>query len=142
MRTYRDLFSAPQYPPFFFACSLQIAAQTVAGLALGSLVYASTGSALLSALAMFGPALAQVVGALTLLSAADRLPPRATLAGLALLLGLATAVQAAPGLPTAAALALVLAQGVPAALGGGVRYGLLNDILDRDGYLLGRSVLN
>ncbi|MGY0022422.1 MFS transporter [Streptomyces sp. cg35] len=142
MRTYRDLFSTPEYPPFFLACSLQVAAQTVAGLALGSLVYAATGSALLSALAMFGPALAQVVGAFTLLSAADRLPPRAALAGLSLFLGLATAAQAAPGLPTAAALALVLAQGVPAALGGGVRYGLLTDILDRDGYLLGRSVLN
>ncbi|MEV1021858.1 MFS transporter [Streptomyces sp. NPDC050264] len=142
MRTYRDLFTTPEYPRFFLACSLQTAAQTVAALALGSLVYASTGSALLSALAMFGPALAQVVGAFTLLSAADRLPPRAALAGLPLFLGLATAAQAAPGLPTAAALTLVLAQGVPAALGGGVRYGLLTDILDRDGYLLGRSVLN
>ncbi|MEB3959803.1 MFS transporter, partial [Streptomyces kunmingensis] len=142
MRTYRDLFATPQYPPFFLACSLQTAARTVGGLALGSLVYASTGSALLSALAMFGPALAQVVGAFTLLSAADRLPPRAALAGLPLFLGAATAVQAAPGLPTAVALALVLAQGVPAALGGGVRYGLLTDLLDRDGYLLGRSALN
>ncbi|MFI7388159.1 MFS transporter [Streptomyces sp. NPDC049813] len=142
MRTYRDLFTAPEFPPFFLACSLQTAARTVGGLALGSLVYASTGSALLSALAMFGPALAQVVGAFTLLSAADRLPPRAALAGLPLFLGLVAAVQAAPGLPTAAALVLVLVQGVPAALGGGVRYGLLTDILDRDGYLLGRSALN
>ncbi|MFJ9041664.1 MFS transporter [Streptomyces sp. NPDC102406] len=142
MRTYRELFTTPEYPSFFLSCSLKTAAQTVGGLALGSLVHASTGSALLSALAMFGPALAQVVGAFTLLSAADRLPPRAALAGLPLLLGLATAVQAAPGLPTAVALALVLAQGVPAALGGGIRNGLLTDLLDRDGYLLGRSVLN
>ncbi|MYW68611.1 MFS transporter [Streptomyces sp. SID8379] len=142
MRTYRDLFAAPQYSPFFAACSLQVAAQTVGGIALGSLVYASTGSPLLSALAMFGPALAQVVGALTLLSAADRLPPRAALAGLSLFLSLATLLQTVPGLPTAAALALVLLQGVPSALGGGIRYGLLTDILDKDGYLLGRSVLN
>ncbi|MER5951450.1 MFS transporter [Streptomyces sp. NPDC001904] len=142
MRTYRDLFAAPEFTPLFAACSLQVAAQTVGGLALGSLVYASTGSPLLSALAMFGPALAQVVGALTLLSAADRLPPRAVLAGLSLFLGLATLLQTVPGLPTAAALTLVLLQGVPSALGGGVRYGLLTDILDKDGYLLGRSVLN
>ncbi|MFD8570228.1 MFS transporter [Streptomyces sp. NPDC059639] len=142
MRTYRDLFAAPEFSPLFAACSLQVAAQTVGGLALGSLVYTSTGSPLLSALAMFGPALAQVVGALTLLSAADRLPPRAVLAGLSLFLGLATLVQALPGLPTAAALTLVLLQGVPSALGGGVRYGLLTDILNKDGYLLGRSVLN
>ncbi|MEU6846989.1 MFS transporter [Streptomyces sp. NPDC046716] len=148
MRTYRDLFAAPEFTPFFSAVSLQAAAQTVGGLALGSLVYASTGSPLLSALAMFGPALAQVVGALTLLSAADRLPPRAVLAGLSILLGLATLLQTVPGLPTAAALTLVLLQGVPSALGGGVRYGLLTDITDstggngKGGYLLGRSVLN
>ncbi|MBO1337266.1 MFS transporter [Streptomyces sp. VRA16 Mangrove soil] len=142
MRTYRDLFAAPEYRPFFAACSLQVAAQTVSGLALGALVYASTGSPLLSALAMFGPSLAQVVGALTLLSAADRLPPRSALAGLSLFLAAATLLQTVPGLPTAAALAVVLLQGVPSALGGGVRYGLLTDILDKDGYLLGRSVLN
>ncbi|WP_420032485.1 MFS transporter [Streptomyces sp. cg28] len=145
MRTYRDLFAAPEFTPLFAACSLQVAAQTVGGLALGSLVYARTGSPLLSALAMFGPALAQVVGALTLLSAADRLPPRAVLAGLSLFLCLTTLLQTAPGLPTAAALTLVLLQGVPSALGGGVRYGLLTDIAgdtDKGGYLLGRSVLN
>ncbi|WP_353941192.1 MFS transporter [Streptomyces sp. HUAS MG91] len=145
MRTYRDLFAAPEFTPLFAACSLQTAAQTVGGLALGSLVYASTGSPLLSALAMFGPALAQVVGALTLLSAADRLPPRAVLTGLCLLLGLATLLQTVPGLPTAAALTLVVLQGVPAALGGGVRYGLLTELADstdKGGYLLGRSVLN
>ncbi|WP_328634113.1 MFS transporter [Streptomyces sp. NBC_00356] len=142
MDTYRELFRTPEYPSLFATASLQVAGQTVSGLALGSLVYASTGSPLLSALAMFGPSLAQVVGALTLLSAADRVPPRAALVGLALFLGLATAAQAAPGLPTAAALALVLVQGVPSALGGGVRYGLLTDMLPRDGYLLGRSVLN
>lgn len=142
MRTYRDLFTIPEFPPFFLAGSLQAGAQTVAGLALGSLVYGATGSPLLSALAMFGPALAQVVGAFTLLSAADRLPPRAALAGLSLFFAVVTAVQTAPGLPVAVVLALVLAQGVPAALGGGVRYGLLTDILDKEGYLLGRSVLN
>src|SRR5882757_271217 len=53
--------------------------QTLSGLALGTLVYRATGSALLSALAMFGPSLAQVLGAALLLSAADRLPPRAAM---------------------------------------------------------------
>ncbi len=76
MRTYRELFRTPEFTPFFAAASVQTAAQTATGLALGTLVYARTGSPLLSALAMFGPSLAQVAGALTLLSAADRLPPR------------------------------------------------------------------
>lgn len=38
--------------------------------------------------------------------------------------------------------AIAAGLGTIAALGGGVRYGLLNEILPREGYLLGRSVLN
>ncbi|WP_259370546.1 MFS transporter [Streptomyces sp. SCUT-3] len=142
MRTYRELLRTPEFTPLFLNASAQVAAQTVSGLALALLVHERTGSPLLSALAMFGPSLAQVAGALTLLSAADRLPPRAALTGLGLLLGLGTAVQAVPGLPVQAVFAVLLVLGTVASPGGGVRYGLLNEILGRDGYLLGRSVLN
>lgn len=142
MRSYRQLFATPEFAPLFATSSVQVAAQTVGGLALSILVYGSTGSPLLAALAMFGPCLAQVAGAATLLSAADRLPPRAATAGLALVFAVATAAQAVPGLPVGAAFAILLAEGLVGSLGGGVRYGLLNEILPRDGYLLGRSVLN
>jgi MFS family permease len=142
MRTYRELFGTPEFTPLFLASAGQVAGQTVSGLALGTLIFTATGSPLLSALAMFGPALAQVIGAATLLSASDRLPPRATLTGLALAFGAATAAQAIPGLAVPAVFAVLLGQGLIAALGGGVRYGLLNEILARDGYLLGRSVMN
>lgn len=142
MRTYHELFRTPEFTPFFAAVSVQTAAQTATGLALGTLVYARTGSPLLSALAMFGPSLAQVAGALTLLSAADRLPPRAALTALALLSAGAACVQAVPGLPLWATFAVLLVTGVAASPGGGVRYGLLNEIVPREGFLLGRSVLN
>ncbi|MYU20231.1 MFS transporter, partial [Streptomyces sp. SID8361] len=49
---------------------------------------------------------------------------------------------ALPGLPVAAVLAIVFGLGAVAALGGAVRYGLLTEILPKDGYLLGRSVIN
>ncbi|CAM5578661.1 MFS transporter OS=Streptomyces cyaneofuscatus OX=66883 GN=G3I52_23510 PE=4 SV=1 [Streptomyces cyaneofuscatus] len=78
MRTYRELFRTPEFLPFFTTVSVQVAAQTATGLALGTLVYASTGSPLLSALAMFGPSLAQVAGALRTASVCDgpgRRPP-------------------------------------------------------------------
>ncbi|MFD4024950.1 MFS transporter [Streptomyces sp. NPDC058576] len=142
MRTYRELFRTPEFTPFFAAVAVQTAAQTATGLALGTLVFARTGSPLLSALAMFGPSLAQMAGALTLLSAADRLPPRAALTALALLSAGAACVQAAPGLPLWAAFAVLLVVGAIASPGGGVRYGLLNEIVPREGFLLGRSVLN
>ncbi|MFF9348385.1 MFS transporter [Streptomyces sp. NPDC014734] len=142
MRTYRELLRTPQFRPLFATTATQVAGQTTSGLALGSLVYAATDSPLLAALSMFGSSLAQVIGASVLMSAADRLPPRAALSGMALAFGLATAVLAVPGLPLPAVFAIVLAQGVIAAVGGGVRYGLLNEVLPKDGYLLGRSVLN
>ncbi|WP_042395475.1 MFS transporter [Streptacidiphilus carbonis] len=142
MRTYRQLFRIPEFTPFFLTSATQVAASTVSGLALGTLVFNTTGSPLLSSLAMFGPSLAQLLGAATLLSAADRLPPRAAMSGLALLLALGTAAQAVPGLPVWAAFVLLFGQGLLSSLGGGVRYGLLNEIVVKEGYLLGRSLLN
>jgi predicted MFS family arabinose efflux permease len=142
MRTYRDLFRSPEFTPLFATSSAQVGATTLSGLALGTLVYAATRSPLLSALSMFGPSLAQLVGATTLLSAADRLPPRAAISVICLADALGTAALAIPGLPVWGLFAIVLGLGVISSLGGGVRYGLLNEILSRDGYLLGRAVLN
>ncbi|MDT9697178.1 MFS transporter [Streptomyces sp. P17] len=140
--SYQALFRTPEFTPLFLSSSAQIAAHTVGGLALGTLVYRATGSPLLSAVSMFGPSLAQVLGASLFLSGADRLPPRATLTGLSLAFAAATALLAVPGLPIWAVFAVLLAQGLIASLGGGVRWGLLNEILSKDGYLLGRSVFN
>lgn len=142
MRSYRTLFRTPEFTPFLLSFAAHAAAQTIGGLALGTLVFRATGSPLLSAVSMFGPQLAQLLGATFLLSGADRLPPRAILSGLALAFAAGTAVLALPGLPVAAVFAVVLAQGLIASLGGGVRAGLLNDILPKGGYVLGRSVFN
>ncbi|MFL6126191.1 MFS transporter, partial [Actinophytocola sp.] len=142
MRTYRELFRTPEFTPLFTTSALQVAGTTVNGLALSTLVYAATGSPLLAALAMFGPSLAQVLGATVLLSAADRLPPRAAMTGLGVLFAVGAVVLSVPGLPVWALFTVVLGLGPFASLAGGVRYGLLNEILPREAYLLGRSVLN
>ncbi|WDV52397.1 MFS transporter [Streptomyces coeruleorubidus] len=142
MRSYRELFRTPEFTPFFLAASAQTVAQTMGGLALGTLVYRATESPLLSALSMSGSSLVQVVGAVFLLSAADRLPPRAALTALPLLFAAGTAALALPGLPIWSLFAIVLAMGLAKSVGGGVRWGLLNEILSKDGYLLGRSVFN
>ncbi|MEV5013979.1 MFS transporter [Streptomyces sp. NPDC053780] len=140
--SYADLFRTPEFSPLFLSSSANIAAQTVSGLALGTLVFRATGSPLLSAVSMFGPALAQVLGATLFLSGADRLAPRTTLAALSLAFAAATAALALPGLPIWAMLAIVLAEGLIASLGGGVRWGLLTEILSKDRYLTGRSLFN
>ncbi|WDO07844.1 MFS transporter [Streptomyces murinus] len=142
MTSYRSLFRTPEFTPLFLGSAAQTAAGTVGGLALATLVYRATGSPLLSAVSMFGPSLAQVLGATVLLSGADRLPPRRALTAIALVFAAGTALQALPGLPVGAVFAVLLAMGLMASLGGGVRWGLLNEILAKDGYLPGRSVFN
>ncbi|MGH3417137.1 MAG: MFS transporter, partial [Actinocrinis sp.] len=142
MRTYRELFRTPEFTPLFATSSAQVAASTVGGLALATLVFDATRSPLLSALSMFGPSFAQVIGAAFFLSAADRLPPRVTMAGLALVYGVGTAALAIPGLPVWAIFPILLGMGLIGAVGGGARYGLLAEILPKNGYMLGRSVMN
>ncbi|MFS0696203.1 MFS transporter [Streptomyces nitrosporeus] len=142
MPAYRDVFRIPHFRALFTADVLQGGAATTSGPALGVMVFAATGSPLLSTLSMFGSSLSQLLGAALLMSAADRLPPRAALTGSALALGLATALLALPGLPLPALFAVLLGQGLVAAVTGGVRYGLLAEVLPEDAYLLGRSVLN
>jgi MFS family permease len=142
MRSYSDLFRTREFTPLFLSSALNSAASTIGGLAVGTLVYKATDSPLLSAVSMFGPQLAQVVGATTLLSAADRLAPRATMTAIALSFAVGTAVMATPGLPVLGLFLLIFVLGLVSSLGGGVRWGLLNEILSKDGFLLGRSVMN
>jgi hypothetical protein len=97
MRTYRELFRTPEFAPLFCASCAQVAATTLAGLTLATLVYARTGSPLLSALSMFGPAFAGLVGATTLLSVADRVPPRAAMTLVALAAAVSGLLLACPG---------------------------------------------
>jgi MFS family permease len=140
MRTYRELFGVAEFGALFSSVSLRYAGVTMEGIALGTLVYQRTGSALLSALSMFGPSAAQVLGAVTMLSFADRVRPRASLAGMGWAFAATTAVLAIPGLPVGALLAIVFVSGLVSAFGGGVQWGLLNEIVPSDGYVLARSL--
>ncbi|GAA0930829.1 hypothetical protein GCM10009558_108150 [Virgisporangium aurantiacum] len=142
MSTYRDLFRTPQFLPLFVSSSLGVAGTTVSGLALSTLVYAATGSPLLAALSMFGASFAQMIGAMTVLSAADRLPPRAALTGIALLFAVGTAMLAVPGLPGWGTALVILGIGLVNSVAGGVRWSLLGEIVSAERYLLGRSVFN
>ncbi|WP_206641495.1 hypothetical protein [Nonomuraea polychroma] len=54
MYTYRELFRTPEFTPLFTASCAQVASTTLNGLALATLVYDRTDSALLAALAAYG----------------------------------------------------------------------------------------
>lgn len=142
MRTYRELFQAREFTPFFVAVSLQTAGRTMSGLALGLLVYSTTGSPLLSALSLFGSHFAQAIGAVTLLSVVDRVPPRAAMTIMGLFFGLGASAMALPTMPVWGILGVLGAQGLVGAVAGGVRWGLLGEIVPGPGYVLGRSVMS
>ena len=140
MRTYRELLGVAEFGALFTSVSLRYAGTTMQGIALATLVYLRSGSPLLSALSMFGPSAAQVLAAATLLSVADRVRPRAALAGMGLAFASTAAALAIPGLPVGTLLLIVFASGLISALGGGVQWGLLNEIVPSDGYVLARSL--
>ncbi|MBQ0894051.1 MFS transporter [Micromonospora sp. U56] len=142
MRTYADLFAAREFRNLFLANCAGIAAHTTSALALGALTYASTGSALLTALSMFGAPLAGVLGSLTLLSAADSLPPRRALTLAAVLVTVGAAVQAVPGLPLWARFTIIFVSAYVGSITGGARWALLTDILPANAYVLARATMN
>jgi predicted MFS family arabinose efflux permease len=142
MRTYRDLFRLREFSALFAMASLRYAAATMTGLALATAVFKRTGSPLLSALAMFGTSFGQLVGAATLLSAADRTRPRRALPGLGLAFAVATFVLALPGIPVAALLAIELATGLLISTAGGIQWGLIDEVVPDGGYVLARSAFN
>jgi len=142
MRTYRQVFRVAEFSPLFVATSVRTAAATMSGLALSTLVYARTGSALLSALSMFGASFAQVIAAATLLSVADRVRPRAAMVTIGVAFALATLILTIPACPVWLLLTIVLSTGLVSAAGSGVQWGLVNEILPEGGYILGRSMFN
>ncbi|SHF77993.1 MFS transporter [Geodermatophilus nigrescens] len=142
MLTYRALFASPEFRALWTAGALTTAASTTSSLALATLVHRTTGSALLTAVAMFGPSAAQALGATTLMSAADASPPRRTLLLVAAASTAALALQALPGLPTPVRLLLVVGVAYVTSVGSGARWGLLTDVVPAAAYPLARSTMN
>ena len=142
MRTYRDLFTDRSFRALWGATALTVAAGTAVSLALATTVYQQTGSALLSALALFGPSVVQVVGAASLMSVADASPPRRTLVTVTSVVALVAACQALLPLSPLARVALTLATAYVVSIGAGARWGLLTQILPEASFRLARSAMN
>ncbi|MFG1626174.1 hypothetical protein [Kribbella sp. NPDC049227] len=142
MSTYREIFANREFRNLWIGGAIGNASGTMTGLTLGIVVDAATGSALLVAMMMFGPSLAQVLGVSTLMSAADTTRPRRVLTFLAVLSTLAIAVQAAFDLNAGLRLLLALAVAYGLSIGSGVRWGLLSEVVHEDQFVLGRSAMN
>lgn len=139
---YRALLRNKEFGGLYISFTLMIAASTLSGFALGTLVNHRTGSPFLTAVSMYGATFATVLGALTLMSVADGKRPRRTLLLLQFLSLAGIAAQAVPGLPLAARFALLLTLGFFQSLGTGTRLGLLAEVVPGSGYASARSLMN
>jgi hypothetical protein len=141
MTTYREIFANREFRVIFAGNATGVAAGTIQMLALAALVYARSGSPLLSALAYLGGLLPYALGAMTLLSYADRVPARGFLAAFDAVRAATVVVLATGVLPIWAMIGVVMATGAVQSVATAVRNAVLVDILP-GGFVLGRATMN
>lgn len=139
---YGRLFLDREFRALWAGSALGTASTSMAGLALGLLVHAETGSAFLTALVVFGPSLAQVFGASTFMSAVDTVPPRMLLAAAGAAMAIAFTAQAVFDVAPLGRLAIVVCTSVVLSIAAGARWGLLSDVVPANRYALARSAMN
>ncbi|SHG32637.1 Predicted arabinose efflux permease, MFS family [Jatrophihabitans endophyticus] len=142
MSTYRTLAANREFRALWISSACTTAAAMAAGLALAFLVHEATGSATLTALTMFGPSLAQLLGASTLMSLADSAPPRRALLASNAVVTAVLVAQAALDLSPLVRLALMFGAAVALSVGAGIRWGLVQEVLPHESYGLARSAMN
>jgi predicted MFS family arabinose efflux permease len=140
--TYRDVLAEPRFRLLFLTRTLAVTADSLRITTFSVLVFATTRSALFSALAFGIGFLPQVFGSLLLGSLADRLPPRALIAGGYALECAAALLLALVRMPIAASLGVVALVALATPVFSGASSRLVAQWLKGDAYVLGRSLNN
>jgi MFS family permease len=138
---YAAVFSVREFRPIFAAHVLSLLGGVLAEVALAVLVYAQTGSAVLSALVFALTYLPYALSGLLLSGISDRYPSRRVLVTCDALSCACVAACAIPGAPLAVIFALRVAMSLIAPLFTGTRAASLADILPGERYVLGRSLV-
>ncbi len=139
---YRDVLGVAEFRAIFVANIVSMLGTVVASVALTVLVYEQTGSAALAASVMALAFLPYLLGGVLMGAAADRWAPRRVLVILDLLSAVLVGAMVIPGMPVAALLVLLFANGLLAPVYQGARAALLPDVLaPGPAYILGRSMM-
>lgn len=142
MRTYRELFSVGEFRVLFGTQCLVMASVSIGSLALGTITYAATASPVLTALAMFGGPLVQLVGSQFLLSLSDLMRPRTALLLVGSVMMVCEALQAFPGLVWPWRFLLMAVPWLVMSATSGTRVALMSEVLPPQAFVLGRSTMN
>ncbi|GAA1988632.1 MFS transporter [Catenulispora subtropica] len=140
--TYRQVLAEPLFRLIFVVRTMGIVGETLRITSLSVLIYTSTGSPLLSALAFGAGFLPQLPGSMLLGASSDRLRPRRLIAAGYSLQCAAAAVLGLLPMPTLAALTILAGVSVLTPVFNGATNRLVADALTGDAYVLGRSLSN
>ncbi|MFI0013962.1 MFS transporter [Streptomyces griseus] len=140
--TYREVLAEPRFRLLFSTRTVAITADALRITTFSVLVFSSTGSALLSAVAFGIGFIPQLFGSLLLGSLADRLPPRALITGGYALTCATALLLAVVRMPVAAGLGVVALVSLATPVFHGASSRLVAQSLKGDAYVLGRSLSN
>ncbi|MFH8397402.1 MFS transporter [Streptomyces anulatus] len=140
--TYREVLAEPRFRLLFSTRAVAITADALRITTFSVLVFSSTGSALLSAVAFGIGFIPQLFGSLLLGSLADRLPPRALITGGYALTCANALLLALVRMPVAASLGVVALVSLATPVFHGASSRLVAQSLEGDAYVLGRSLNN
>jgi len=142
VKTYRQLFAVAEFRVLFLSQYLMVMSGSVASLALGTIMYAATGSPLLTGLSMFGGPLVRLFGSSFLLALSDTLRPRQAMIVVDLTIVVSSLLQAVPDLAWGWRFVLIAVPRLVMSATAGTSVALMSDILPPDAFVLGRSTLN
>ncbi|HVX55230.1 MFS transporter [Nocardioides sp.] len=142
MLTYRELFAVREFRVLFLNRCAVMVSVAASGLALGTVMYEATGSALLTGLSMFGGPLVSLVTSQFLLATSDLVRPRTALLLQMLAALVADAPQMIPGLPWQARFALLAVPYVVNSMFSGTQWAIVREIVPAESFVLARSALN
>jgi hypothetical protein len=140
--TYRSLFAIREFRVLFFDRCAVVISVAASGLALATITYQQTRSAVLSGLAMFGGPLVSLVVSQLLLASSDRVRPRVAMMGQTGAALASDALQLVPGMPWQARFGLLAIPYVTYAMFAGTRWVLVREIVPEGSYILARSTMN
>jgi MFS family permease len=138
--TFRDVFAVSEFRALWAAYVLSLVGDQLARVALSVLVYARTGSPLLTALTYALGFLPWIVGGPLLSGLADRLPRRTVMVVADVLRALVVGLMVIPAVPLPVLLVLLFAAELCAPPFSSARAALLPQVLDGELYVLGSAV--
>ena len=141
VKTYRQLFAVAEFRLLFLSQGLMVMSGSVASLALGTIMFAATGSPALTALSMFGGPVVRLFGSSLLLALSDTLRPRQAMVVGDMTIVVSSLLQAIPDLAWGWRFVLIAVPWLVMSATAGSSIALMSEILPADAFVLGRSTL-